>query len=219
MAGGYVRLLPVLFALFVATAVPQIAQAAQGSGAARSAHAQPAGDARPAANVQAAEPSGSDASCPAASAAAAASATVSAPAGVRAIGGNGSATVVWCPPASGAGSVVSYTVTSSGGQQVTATVPNDWAIVDGLTDGTSYTFTVTANTASRHEPAPRPPRHRHPGPDRRRRADVLRGTAAAGQLRPVLAADRRQAGVHHGRRVRPVAYPVARRCGSMTCRR
>jgi beta-galactosidase GanA len=37
-------------------------------------------------------------------------------------------------------------VTSSDGQHVTATVPNDWAIVDGLKDGTSYTFTVTATT-------------------------------------------------------------------------
>ena len=55
--------------------------------------------------------------------AAAGSSTVSAPADVRAIGGDGSATVVWCPPASGAGSVVSYTVTSSGGQSVTAKVP------------------------------------------------------------------------------------------------
>jgi hypothetical protein len=62
--------------------------------------------------------------------------------------GRASATVVWCPPATGAGSVVSYTVTSSGGQQVTAAVPNDCAIIDGLTDGTSYTFTVTANTKS-----------------------------------------------------------------------
>ena len=98
-------------------------------------------------------PSGSDASCPATTPAAANSATVGAPTGVRAIGGDGSATVVWCPPASGAGSVVSYTVTSSGGQQVTANVPNLWAIVDGQTDGTGYTFTVTANTASGSGPS------------------------------------------------------------------
>jgi beta-galactosidase GanA len=93
--------------------------------------------------------SGSDASCPAASSAAAASSMVSVPAEVKAIGGSGSATVVWCPPASGAGSVVSYTVTvEPGGQQVTAMVPNDWTIIDGLTDGSSYTFTVQANTES-----------------------------------------------------------------------
>jgi beta-galactosidase GanA len=91
--------------------------------------------------------SGTDASCPATTPAAAGSSTVTAPTQVRAIGGDGSATVVWCPPASGAGSVVSYTITSSGGQQTTADVPNLWTIVDGLTDGTRYTFTVTANTA------------------------------------------------------------------------
>ncbi len=94
-----------------------------------------------------AAPSGTDASCPAATPAAAGSTTLTAPTGVRAIGGDGSATVVWCPPASGAGSVVSYTITSSSGQQLTASVPNLWTIADGLTDGTSYTFTVTANTA------------------------------------------------------------------------
>jgi hypothetical protein len=93
-------------------------------------------------------PSGTDASCPAATTAGAGSSTVGAPAGVRAIGGETSATVVWCPPATGAAKVVSYTVTSSGGQTVTATVPNDWAIVDGLSNGTGYTFTVTANTSA-----------------------------------------------------------------------
>jgi beta-galactosidase GanA len=118
-------------ALFLTMAVPQVAQAHTASVSHRQG-----------------TPSGSDASCPAASSAGAGSATVSAPTRVRAIGGSGSATVVWCPPASGAASVVSYTVTSSGGQQVTAAVPNDWAIVDGLTNGTSYTFTVKANTKS-----------------------------------------------------------------------
>src|SRR6202167_4138513 len=92
-------------------------------------------------------PAGTDASCPAATTAGAGSSTVGAPADVRAIGGAASATVVWCPPATGAAKVVSYTVTSSGGQTVTATVPNDWAIVDGLSNGTGYTFTVTANTS------------------------------------------------------------------------
>jgi len=106
----------------------------------------------PAAGLSHTTPSGSDASCPAATTAGAGSATVSAPAGVRAIGGEASATVVWCPPVSGAAKVVSYTVTSSAGQTVTAAVPNDWAIVDGLTNGTSYSFTVTANTSARAGP-------------------------------------------------------------------
>ena len=101
--------------------------------------------------------SGSDSSCPPGSPAAAGSATISAPRSVRAITGDGSATVVWCPPASGAGSVVSYTVTSSSGQSVTAKVPDDWAIVQGLSNGTSYTFTVTANTSSAGPSGPASP--------------------------------------------------------------
>ena len=83
--------------------------------------------------------------------------------------------MLWCPPATGAGSVVSYTVTASGGQQVTARVPNDWAIVDGLTNGTVQTFTVTAATSGgTTSPAatsnsitpapPRPPGHVLTGP-------------------------------------------------------
>jgi beta-galactosidase GanA len=44
--------------------------------------------------------------------------------------------------------VVSYTVTSSTGAQTTAQVPNAWDIVDGLTNGTTYSFTVTANTTA-----------------------------------------------------------------------
>jgi beta-galactosidase GanA len=88
-----------------------------------------------------------DASCPATTPAAAGSTTIGAPQDARAIPGDDSATVVWCPPATGAGSVTSYTVTATpGNAQVTADVPNDWAIIDGLTNGTSYTFTVTANT-------------------------------------------------------------------------
>jgi beta-galactosidase GanA len=101
--------------------------------------------------------SGMDASCPAASTADAAAATVSAPADARAIGGDSSATVVWCPPASGAGSVTSYTVTAQpGGEQVTASVPNDWAIIDGLSNGTSYTFIVTAVTGTGSGAVPGP---------------------------------------------------------------
>lgn len=91
-------------------------------------------------------PSGSDASCPAISKAAADSSALSAPTQVHAIAGARQVTVVWCPPGRGAGSVVSYTVTSSSGKTVTAAVPNDWAIVDGLSDGRSYTFSVTDNS-------------------------------------------------------------------------
>ena len=65
---------------------------------------------------------------------------------MHAIGGDQSVTVTWCPPAIGQGDVTSYTVTSSDGTQVDAQVPNDYVIVDGLTNGHSYSFTVTANT-------------------------------------------------------------------------
>jgi beta-galactosidase GanA len=132
-------------ALGLALAVPQLGQGALAHATTAPArHAAATAVPGPAARPT---PSGSDASCPAASPAAAGSSTVSAPAQVTAIGGDGSATVVWCPPSSGAGSVVSYTVTSSAGQSVTARVPDDWAIIDGLTDGTSYTFTVSATTS------------------------------------------------------------------------
>lgn len=191
-----------LLGLVIALCLPQQAGAAVAAGAAVQARqASPAGPGGRA--------SGSDSSCPAASPAAAGAATVSAPTGVRAIHGDGSATVVWCPPASGAGSVASYTVTSSGGQSVTAKVPDDWAIVGGLTDGTSYTFTVTANAASSSGPASAATAPVTPAPPAAP-AGVLRG----GQPQQVsydarFAAHRRQAGVHHGRRVRPVAHPVA----------
>ena len=162
--------------------------------------------------------SGSDSSCPAASPATAGSATVSAPAGVRAIRGDGSATVVWCPPASGAGSVVSYTVTSSGGQSVTAKVPDDWAIVTGLTDGTGYTFTVTANTASASGPASAATQPVTPAPPAPP-AGVLRG----GQ--PQQVSYDASSLLIGGKRVFITAgefdpWRTRRpRCGSMTCRR
>ncbi|HWG02888.1 MAG TPA: beta-galactosidase [Trebonia sp.] len=123
--------------------------AAKAAGAASTAAAAGAASSANRAEGRAAQskPSGTDASCPATSSAGAADAAVSAPTRARAIGGSASATVVWCPPSAGASQVVSYTVTASpGGSSVTATVPNDWAIIDGLTNGTSYTFTVTANT-------------------------------------------------------------------------
>jgi len=128
--------------LLVGLAVPQLARpAAAATGTARARTAAPA--------TTVARPSGTDASCPATSPGAADEATAGAPALARAIPGSASATVVWCPPKAGASQVVSYTVTASpGGQQVTAAVPNDWAIIDGLANGTPYTFTVTANTAS-----------------------------------------------------------------------
>ena len=69
-----------------------------------------------------------------------------APTDVSAIAGNGSARLRWTPPSfSGGTPITSYTVTSSPGG-VTATVAGTqtWAIVTGLSNGTSYSFNVTA---------------------------------------------------------------------------
>ena len=80
----------------------------------------------------------------------------SAPSDVAAIPGSSSATVRWQSPQTVDGAPVkSFTVTASTGQQMTADVPNDWAIVPGLQDGTPVTFTVTAtSTAGTSAPSP-----------------------------------------------------------------
>jgi len=67
-----------------------------------------------------------------------------APTSVSAVGGNGAATVSFAAPASNGGvAITSYTATSSPGG-LTASGPGSPLVVSGLTDGTAYTFTVTA---------------------------------------------------------------------------
>ena len=69
------------------------------------------------------------------------------PTGISATGGNAEADVSWTAPVSDGGSVISqYTVTSSP-DGITATTSGTSVTVTGLTNGTSYTFVVTATNS------------------------------------------------------------------------
>ena len=70
------------------------------------------------------------------------------PTAVQATAGDGKATVSWTAPADNGSDITSYVVTSDPGA-ITQTVDGDQtsAEVDGLTNGTSYTFTVVAKNA------------------------------------------------------------------------
>jgi len=81
--------------------------------------------------------------------------TPTAPTAVTATAGDGQVAVAWTAPSSNGGSPIdSYTATASpGGQQCTRTTGPLTCSVTGLTNGTSYTFTVTAHNGVGTGPA------------------------------------------------------------------
>jgi titin len=77
-----------------------------------------------------------------------------APTGASAVRGNMQATVSWTAPSSDNGSAItSYTVTGSPGGTAVVAAPATSVAVTGLTNGTSYTFQVTATNANGTGPA------------------------------------------------------------------
>jgi hypothetical protein len=90
-----------------------------------------------------------------------------APTGVTATPGNASATVSWTAPSNGGSPITSYTVTPYVGSTVqTATTVAGNATstpIGGLTNGTTYTFTVTATNSVGTSPASAPSNAITPG--------------------------------------------------------
>ena len=70
-----------------------------------------------------------------------------APSGVTAVRGDGQAIVSWTPGNPNGGTVTGFTVTSNPASAA-VTAPSSPATVTGLTNGTAYTFTVVANSAT-----------------------------------------------------------------------
>ena len=78
-----------------------------------------------------------------------------APTNVQAARGNGQVTVSWTAPADNGATITAYTVTASSGETcaTTGTGAPTTCIVSGLTNGTSYTFTVVATNEGGDSPA------------------------------------------------------------------
>ena len=157
-----------------------------------------------------------------------------APTSVTATAGNAEARVSWTAPESDGGQpVTGYTVTASPGGKTATTAGATSATVTGLTNGTAYTFTVTATNAvgtsaasapsspvtpaaPRRPPPhpPHPPTSSPPPGTRRPRSPGPRRPTPAGRRSPATPSPPPPAArPHHHRQQRPPrspAWPTAR---------
>lgn len=110
-----------------------------------------------------------------------------APTNVAATAGSESATVTWTAPSNGGAPITSYSVTPSDGSTtldpmtVSGSNPATTAVVGGLTNGTTYTFTVTATNAKGTSPTSAPSSAVTPAPSTPGAPSAVSATTGDGQ--------------------------------------